>query len=172
MSSLSNGPSKFTLFEKRAKIHNLGQEIQVAIRGKRLKKPIDDLAGGRVFTGRQALESGLVDKIGTLRDAIDQVAAEAKLKAYEIRIVPQPKPFLERVLEQATGGREEEPGLDVAGPQLPAVGRQGSLVKLAMPYLREMDPQRVRLVVRALERLELVQQEGIILMMSEMTMGR
>jgi protease IV len=144
----------------------------VAIRGKRLRKPIDDLAGGRVFTGRQALESGLVDKIGTLRDALDYVAAEAKLKVYEIRIVPESKPFLERVLEQATGGREVEPGLDVAGPQLPAMGRQVSLVKLAMPYLREMDPQRVRLVVRALERLELVQQEGIILMMSEMTIGR
>ena len=25
-------------------------------RGDRLKKPIDDLAGGRVYTGRQALE--------------------------------------------------------------------------------------------------------------------
>src|SRR5262249_621895 len=42
----------------------------VAIRGKKLKKPIDELAGGRVYTGRQALELGLVDRIGTLRDAI------------------------------------------------------------------------------------------------------
>ena len=45
-----------------------------AIRGDRLKKPLDELAGGRVFTGRQALELGLVDRIGTLRDAIDHVA--------------------------------------------------------------------------------------------------
>ena len=32
-----------------------------AIRGNRLKKPIDELAGGRVYTGKQALELGLVD---------------------------------------------------------------------------------------------------------------
>ena len=48
-------------------------------RGNRLKKPIDELAGGRVYTGQQALELGLVDQIGTLHDAIEHVAAEAKL---------------------------------------------------------------------------------------------
>ena len=34
------------------------------IRGSRLKKPLDDIAGGRVYMGQQALELGLVDKIG------------------------------------------------------------------------------------------------------------
>src|SRR6185295_16463071 len=48
-------------------------------RGTKLKKPIDDLAGGRVYTGKQALELGLIDKIGTLQDAIAFVAKEAKL---------------------------------------------------------------------------------------------
>src|SRR5205823_586218 len=68
------------------KIYDVFKDHVVAIRGKRLKKPIDDLAGGRVYTGRQALELGLVDKIGTLRDAIDHVAAEAKLSDYEVRV--------------------------------------------------------------------------------------
>jgi protease-4 len=144
----------------------------VAIRGKRLKKPIDDLAGGRVYTGRQALELGLVDKIGTLRDAIDHVAAQAKLKDYEVRVVPEPKTFVERLLEEALGEKDDKPGLDVVGPRLPAAGKQVSLVELAMPYLRHADPQRVRLVVNALERLQLVQQEGVILMMPEMRIGR
>jgi protease IV len=144
----------------------------VAIRGKRLKKPIDDLAGGRVYTGRQALELGLVDKIGTLRDAIDHVAAEAKLKDYEIRIVPQPKNALERLLEEAAGEQEEKPGLDAAGPRRPLAGRSASLTAMAMPYLRDLDPQRVALIVRALERLQLMQQEGAILMMPELSIGR
>lgn len=42
----------------------------VASRGDKLSKPIDDLAGGRVFTGRQAVENGLVDEIGGLEEAI------------------------------------------------------------------------------------------------------
>ena len=57
------------------------------IRGDRLKKPIDELAGGRVFTGKQALELGLVDRIGTMQDAIAHVAAQAKLSGdYEVRV--------------------------------------------------------------------------------------
>ena len=39
-------------------------------RGDRLTKPIDEIAGGRVFTGRQALGLGLIDRLGTLSDAI------------------------------------------------------------------------------------------------------
>jgi len=40
----------------------------LAIRKDRLTKDIDELAGGRVFTGRQALEFGLVDRMGGLDD--------------------------------------------------------------------------------------------------------
>jgi protease-4 len=137
----------------------------VAIRGQRLKKPIDELAGGRVYTGRQALELGLVDKIGTLRDATDFVAAQAKLKDYDVRVVPEPKSFLERLLEQATGEQDDKPGLDALGPR-------ASLVSLALPHLRHMGPQRVALVVRALERLQLIQQEGVVVMMPEVSVGR
>jgi protease-4 len=143
----------------------------VAARGKRLKKPIDELAGGRVYTGRQAQELGLVDKVGTLRDALDHVAAAAKLKDYDVRVVPEPKGLLERVLEEVTGAQDDKPGLDVAGPRLPA-GGTASLVGLAMPHLRHLGPERVRLTVRALERLQLMRQEGVILMMPEMSVGR
>ncbi|HEY7157237.1 MAG TPA: signal peptide peptidase SppA [Gemmataceae bacterium] len=153
-------------------IYDVFKEHVVAIRGKRLQKPIEELAGGRVYTGRQALKLGLVDKIGTLRDAIDHVAAEAKLKDYEVRIVPEPKNALERLLEEASGEREEKPGLDTAEGRRPLAGRPASLVALAMPYLRDLDPQRVRLIVRALERLQLMQQEGVILMMPELSIGR
>lgn len=46
--------------------------------GRKLEVPVvEELAGGRVFTGRQALENGLVDRLGTLEDAI----AEAKTLA-------------------------------------------------------------------------------------------
>jgi protease-4 len=144
----------------------------VAIRGKRLKKPIDELAGGRVYTGKQALELGLVDKLGTLRDAIDHVAAQAQLKDYDIRVVPEPKNALERLLEEAAGEHEDKPGLDAHSPRPPLMRSHVSLVELALPHLRHMDPRRVQAIVRALEQLQLMQQEGVILMMPEMGMGR
>lgn len=40
-------------------------------RGKKLKKDLDQLAGGRVYTGRQAHANGLVDKLGVCRTRSD-----------------------------------------------------------------------------------------------------
>ena len=104
-----------------------------AIRGNRLKKPIDDLAGGRVFTGKQALELGLVDRLGTLHDAIKFVADQAKLTDYDVRVVPKPKSFLEQLME-AGDGDEPRKGLDVL--------HRPTLLEIAAPYLRSLDPSR------------------------------
>jgi protease-4 len=135
----------------------------VAIRGKKLTKPIDELAGGRVYTGKQALELGLVDRIGTLEDAIQYIAREAKLSDYEVRVVPPPKNFLESLLEELTGEKEEGKGLDARVP---------SLLDLAMPHLKQLDPQRLAAVKQALWRLELIRKEGVVLMMPEFVLGR
>jgi protease-4 len=139
----------------------------LSIRGDRLKKPIDDLAGGRVYTGKQALALGLVDKIGTLEDAIKFVAGKAKLTEYEVRVVPAPKNFVERLVEELSGEKDESKGLDLQIGRS-VVRRQPSLVDLAMPYLQQLDPQRVKAVKMALQRLQLMQQEGAVLMMPEM----
>ena len=137
----------------------------VAIRGDRLTKPIDELAGGRVYTGRQALELGLVDKIGTLDDAVKFAAVEAKLEKYELRVVPEPKNFLETLLEQATG--ETDDGQTVSLGARSLVNRS-SLIDAAMPYIEKLDPQRLRAVMVALKQLETLDKEGVVLMMPEL----
>ena len=130
----------------------------VAVRGDKLKKPIDDLAGGRVFTGRQALDLGLVDKIGTLQDAIEFAAGKANLKDYEVRTVPEPKNIFQKLAEQAGG--DNDPSHLLTG---------GTLFDLAAPYLKNLDPQRVRAIHNALGQLQLMQKEGVILMMPPVT---
>ncbi len=50
---------------------------------------VDKIARGRVWTGRQALANGLVDKLGSLDDAISIAAASAGLDDY--RLVEYPK---------------------------------------------------------------------------------
>lgn len=145
----------------------------IAARGNRLKKPIDELAGGRVYTGKQALELGLVDKIGTLRDAIDHVAGEAKLAAdYEIRIVPEPKNFLEQLSEELSGHKDENTHrIDLAGRFVPRSSGT-SFVELALPYLQHLDPHRVATIKLALQRLQMIHQDGAVLMMPEITLSR
>jgi protease-4 len=142
-----------------------------AIRSERLKKPLDDLAGGRVFTGRQALELGLVDKIGGLQDAISYVAEKAKLTAYDVRAIPAPKNFLEQLVEEAGGEQDNVPGIGLAS-RLPGAGRSVPLVDLAMPYLRNLDPHRVAAVKAALQHLQLLQNDGVLLIMPEIAIPR
>ena len=77
-------------------------------RGDRLAKDISEVAGGRVFTGKQALALGLVDRIGGLENAIAHAAGKAKLSDYQIRIMPEPTSFLDAFLKGLTGGEDDE----------------------------------------------------------------
>lgn len=43
------------------------------------KEAVDAIGGGRVWTGEQALENGLVDQLGSLRDAIEKARELAQL---------------------------------------------------------------------------------------------
>jgi len=135
------------------------------IRGSKLKKPIDELAGGRVFTGKQALELGLVDKIGTMQDAIHFAAGQAKVSEYDVRIVPEPKNFIEQILEATGGGKDDPKKLDAATRGVRLAGP--SLLDLAAPHLKDLDPDRVRVIRTALQQLQTLHREGVSLMMPE-----
>lgn len=134
------------------------------IRGNRLKKPIDDLAGGRVYTGQQALDLGLVDKIGTLRDGIAFAAAQTKITDYDVRTVPEPKNFIQRLMDQANGSNDDPHHLGAASAAF-TTDRSVSLIKMAAPYLAQVDPEHVRLIEAALNQLQLIQNEGAVLVM-------
>jgi protease-4 len=130
------------------------------IRGDRLKKPLEELAGGRVFTGKQALDLGLVDRLGTLNDAIVFVAGQVQIKDYEVRAVPEPKNFIEQLMEEVTDGKKD-------ANRLRSLPINGSLLKLALPYLEQLDPKRVKAVLSALTRLEVLRSENVVLTMPE-----
>ena len=52
------------------------------------KEQVNIIARGRVWTGRDALEVGLVDKIGGLTDAISYAAKKADLKDSRVLYYP------------------------------------------------------------------------------------
>lgn len=69
------------------------QFIQSVAQGRGLsEEKIRPLADGRVFTGRQAKEIGLVDEVGDLREAI-KIAAELSGIKGEPRVIESRKPF-------------------------------------------------------------------------------
>jgi protease-4 len=67
---------------------------------------VEALAEGRVYTGRQALEAGLVDRLGTLDDAIDEARKLAGIDAgekLERILLPEPRGLFDDLFAAAGG---------------------------------------------------------------------
>ena len=149
-------------------VYGIFKQHVVDIRGDRLQKPIDELAGGRVFTGRQALELGLVDRLGSLRDAIELAASEAGLDEYKVRVVPRPKNVLEQMLSGMSGGDEDNESIRLS-PLTSEPWRKA--LQLVAPHWTRWEPQRVNTIYRALVQLEILQRERLSLAMPEFAFG-
>jgi protease-4 len=132
-------------------------------RGYRLRKDIDDMAGGRVYTGKQALELGLVDYLGGLEQAIACAAEKASLTEYDVRMVPEPTDFITQLIEELAGTSERPTNISLAMTRamMSTLGTQGGLMDL----LQKTEPKRVQTLFQALLRIQLMQQENVILMM-------
>ena len=59
---------------------------------------VDHIGQGRVWTGSQALKIKLVDKLGTLDDAIAEAASRAKLKDYDVLSTPNKESWIDQIL--------------------------------------------------------------------------
>jgi protease-4 len=68
-----------------------------------LKDKIDEIADGRVFTGNEALELGLIDYVGTFSDAVTVAKELAGIKEEPKLIFPEKRkiPFLDDILKSA-----------------------------------------------------------------------
>jgi protease-4 len=67
------------------------------------KAQVDKIAQGRVWTGQTGLELGLVDKLGTLDDAIAAAAEKASLKQFDVQLFEQEMSEQEKILAQLFG---------------------------------------------------------------------
>lgn len=108
------------------------------------KDYVDSIAQGRVWAGSDALELGLVDRIGTIKDAIMYAVSSAKgdygqdLSNWQIVEYPRPLTTMEKIME-ALGGSSAEV---FAGTPLESVekafkgwsGTQSGQVYARIPY--------------------------------------
>ena len=95
------------------------------------------IAEGRVWTGEQAQERGLVDKLGNLDDAIKAAAQLAELDKYTVGRYPSPEPWYMSVLDNAAGGYMESQLRATLGEYYPAF----SLIR----RIGKMNPVQARL---------------------------
>jgi protease-4 len=98
---------------------------------------VDDMAQGRVWVGTDALELGLVDEIGGLREAVNYAASLAGFvnkSDYKVKCFPQPLSSADQILQMLTGDKEA-PSI-LAGTPFEDFGK-------ALKDLRENEPSKV-----------------------------
>jgi len=79
--------------------HGYNRFLTIVSQGRKIdKSSLDQIAQGRIFTGKKALELGLVDKLGTLQDAIKSAAEKAALKEYSPQYVSKSSSLKEKLL--------------------------------------------------------------------------
>ena len=93
-----------------------------AAQGRKMpQEAIKKIASGRVWSGAEAKQNGLVDELGGLEDAIRIAAQSAKLKTgdYRVRYYPAPKSFVEEFLSNASEENEARILRNQLGPLAP-----------------------------------------------------
>ena len=82
---------------------------------------IDEVAQGRVWTGTQALERGLIDRTGSYADALKSAAQRAKLEEgkFVVRYVETERKPIEQFLNSITGAAVQAIGPQLARSWLP-----------------------------------------------------
>ena len=145
------------------RVYGVFKEAILAGRRDRLKKDLESIAGGRVYSGLDARELGLVDEFGGFQEAIDYAAEQAGLpKDFEVRYLPKTKDLGEIITEMIEGPQPDEDFV-VA----PAKGVKALFTEVAgdfrLSLLEQVDPLRAAALRRFLGDLETLH-EGRVLM--------
>lgn len=74
---------------------------RVALSRDMSKEQVHEVAQGRVWTGNDAMQAGLVDVLGDLQTAIVIAAEKAELEQYQIRVLPESKSIFELLASSA-----------------------------------------------------------------------
>jgi protease-4 len=128
----------------------------VESRGDRIKGNLEDMAGGRVYTGKQALERGLVDRIGGLSDAIEDATDKAGLDEYEVYVLPEARDFTDILAMLMNEDTEDEWEISLT-PQ----ATSDPLLRAALPLLEGLAQQQLRNIAQALRNLTTLSREHV-----------
>jgi ClpP class serine protease len=103
------------------------------------------------------------DQIGGLKDAIDYAAAKASVQDFEVRVIPEPRDIITELLEESSGQGERPTDISLSAGFGPLASHPTLAPLLAL--LRQADPQKARAIRQALQRIDLICREGVVMMM-------
>jgi protease-4 len=112
-----------------------GQFTSKAAKGRNMPvEKLRKLAGGRVYSGRQAKENGLVDELGTLHDAVAEAKKLAGLDAsaeVRIEVLPEPTNFFETLFGNLDAEKEARISQSIGSvaPELVSIARRAARLR-------------------------------------------
>ena len=112
---------------------------RVAEGRKKTPAQVDSIAQGRVWTGSRAMKLGLVDKLGSLEDAIALAASRGKVESgYDVRYYPESVSWFESLSMSETEAR-------LADKQLRQMLGDYYEVLTALRFIRKQDRVQARI---------------------------
>lgn len=105
---------------------------------------VDSIGQGRVWSGEDARNLGLVDEIGNLNDAIAAAAQMAGLSDYKVKDLPAPIDPFQKFMEELTGKKAEETLKQILGERYQLYKQAERFTKLQgtqarMPFVMQMN---------------------------------
>ncbi len=127
----------------------------------KIKGDLEQLAGGRVYTGNDALKIGLVDKIGGLRDALNEVVEKEKLEKHKIVLFPKETKLID-LLSKELQKKDDDEYLYLSTKSTPSLMNQ-DILQTYIQTLQKVDPTLGDTLKVFIKNLELMQKERVIL---------
>jgi len=138
-SGIFSSSGKFTESQREV-VTNMMQDMYSQFTSKAAKgrnMPVEKLrklAGGRVYSGRQAKENGLVDELGTLHDAIAEAKKLAGLDSsteVRIEVLPEPTNFFEALFGDLEAEKEVSAklGIEKLAPELVRIAQKAARLR-------------------------------------------
>ncbi len=118
-------------------------------RGDRLTKPIDEIAGGRVYTGSQAIDLGLADKLGGIQDAVRSAAKAARVSDYVVVTLPAPMSMMQAMYGGQDGGLSLK------------TGARSPAIQALLDGMSKVDPDGSSAVRATLRVLDIIAEEKV-----------
>ena len=94
------------------------------------KEQVDNIAQGRVWAGESALELGLVDKLGNIKDAINRAAELAEIDNFETYYPAEALDWKQQILSSI---------FSIGGGVIPENIRENLIVKKSLKVLNEIE---------------------------------
>ncbi|MCH2204603.1 MAG: signal peptide peptidase SppA [Lentisphaerales bacterium] len=136
------------------------ERVESGRKGK-LTEELEAIAGGRVYTGSQALNLGLIDQIGGLTEAIQLAAKNSNISNFKLSVYPKKVDIMD-LLSKELRQDEDNTFIQSDNSSLSNLFTH-SLIKSQIKSLHSLNPMLAKQLSSFLQQLQLFANEGVLL---------